>query len=176
MTFGQYPFGLTDIKVFPLTGDTPGAAVQVPAGRVLEVTPTEDQVPLTGYNGTVATDVTATQADVTLEHGGISLELLAAITGGTIVTTGITPNQVRRLKVGSASVNRPYVRVIGKALGNDGGDAWVDIKKVKFNIPSGNFNEGEFYVSSMDGTAVRNDSGDLLEFLQHETQATVTAS
>ena len=170
-----YPFGLTDLKIYPLTGDTPGSAVAVPAGRVMTVDPTEETAELTGYNGVVASDVTGTSADVTLEFGGVDLDVFAAIGGGTVSSSGTTPNVVRTYKAGKAGVARPYVRVIGKAL-DGAGDVWIDVKKVKFNIPGGNFNEGEFYVASIDGRAVRNGAGDLIDFLTHETAAAIAAA
>lgn len=171
-----YPFGLTDCKVYPLSGsDVAASAVAIPAGRVMTVDPTEDEAELTGYNGVVATDVTGTSADVTLEFGGVDLDVFAALGGGTVTSSGTTPNVVRTYKAGKAGVARPYVRVIGKAL--DGtGDVWIDVKKVKFNIPGGNFNEGEFYVASIDGRAVRDINGELVNFITHETAAAIAAT
>lgn len=168
-----YPFGLTDMRVAVLdASDVPGTFIAVPAGRTLEVTPTEDEATLTGYNGQVARNVTNTAADLTMEYGGVSLEVLAAITGATIVTTGSTPNVVKRLKVGSAGVNRPYLMVIGKAL--DGtGDVWIVLYKAQFNLPAGSFQEGEFYITNMDGGAIRNTNGYLYEFITHETAAAI---
>jgi len=171
-----YPYGLTDIKIFPLTGaDVAGTAVAVPAGRVMTVDPTEDQVELTGYNGVVATDVSNTAADVTLEFGGTDLNVFAALGGGTVTTTGVTPNVTKTYKAGKSGVARPYVRIIGKALAGTG-DVWIDVKKVKFQVPGGNFNEGEFYVASFDGQAVQDVSGELLNFIDHETAAAIAAA
>lgn len=172
-----YAYGLTDIKIFPLSGpsDTVGTAVAVPAGRVMTVDPTEDTVELTGYNGVVATDVSNTAADVTLEFGGVDLDVFAVLGGGTVASSGTTPNVVRTYKAGMAGVARPYVRIIGKALYGSG-DVWIDVKKVKFQIPGGNFNEGEFYVASIDGQAVRDSDGELINFIDHETATAIAAS
>lgn len=172
-----YPFGLTDLKIYPLSGpsDTPGTAVAVPAGRVMTVDPTEDTAELTGYNGVVASDVTGTSADVTLEFGGVDLDVFAALGGGTVTSTGTTPNVVKTYKAGKSGVARPYVRIVGKAL-DGAGDVHIDVKKVKFSIPGGNFNEGEFYVASIDGRAVRDANGELINFITHETAAAISSS
>lgn len=174
MTYGQYPFGLVDVKLYA-AGATPGTAVQVPAGRVLEVTPTVNTVELTGYNGPVATDITLTGADVRLEHGGVNFDVLAKVTGGTVVTSGTTPNEVKRLPMGVAGLATPNIRAEGKALGSDAGDAWVDIKSIKFSPPAGSFTEGAFYISNLTGRAVRDASGVLYELAQHETATTLAA-
>jgi hypothetical protein len=177
MTFGTLPFGITDMYAYPLDGsDAPGTGVLVPAGRTLTVAPKEDTNQLTGYNGVVATNVSKTSADVTLEHGGISLDLLAMISGGTIVTTGTTPNQKKTLDVGSAAVTRPYVMLEGRALADDGGDTIAKVWKVKFQIPEGSFKEGEYYIASLKGEAVRNANGKLLSFIARETAAALTTT
>lgn len=176
MAFGALPFGLTDVKVYPLDGtDAPIAAsvVSMPAGRTVDVTPREDTKELTGYNGVVASNVTNTSADIGVEYGGIALDLLALITGGTIATTGVSPTQTKTLEVGKAGIARPYVCLIGKALGDSGGDTWIRVHKAKFELPKGNFREGEYYVSSLSGKAVRNAGGNLLAFIQHEADTAI---
>jgi len=174
MTFGKLPFGLNNAYVYPLDGsDVPGTGIPLPAGRTVEIAPKEDTNTLTGYNGTVATNVSKTSADVTVEYGGIDLAVLAAITGGTIVASGTTPNAKRVLDVGQSGVTRPYVMVAGQALADDGGDSVIKVWKVKFDIPTGSFKESEYHVDSIKGTAVRNTNGKLLTFIQNETAITM---
>lgn len=177
MTYGELPFGLNNAYIYPLSGsDVPGTGVPLPAGRTIEVSPKEDTNQLTGYNGVVASNVSKTSADVTVEHGGINLAVLAAITGGTIVTSGVTPNAKKTLDVGQAGLNRPYVMVVGQSLADDGGDILTKVWKVKFQIPSGSFTESEYYVSSLKGEAVRNVNGKLLTFIQDETAASLSTT
>jgi hypothetical protein len=164
--YGEVPYGLTELKIFPLLNGLPDAAngKAVPIGRTLEFTPKEDSTDLTGYNAVVYTNTHNTSADVTLD-------ILALITGGTIVITGTSPNAQKKLEVAKAGVQRPYVAVMGRSLGDDGGDAWVLLGKVKFDIPKGNFKEGEYYITSCTGKAVRTDdqTGNLYEIIQNET-------
>jgi len=177
MTFGTLPFGLNNAYIYPLNGsDTPGTGIPLPAGRTIDVSPKESVNTLTGYNGTVASNVSATTADVTLEHGGIDLAVLAAISGGTIVTSGTTPNSKKTLDVGQAGINRPYVLIEGQALADDGGDAITKVWKVKFELPSGSFKESAYYIASLKGSAVRNVNGKLLTFIQNETAAALSST
>jgi len=172
MTFGKLPFGLNNAYIYPLDGsDAPGTGIPLPAGRTVDANPKESINTLTGYNGTVASNVSATTADITLDHGGIDLAVLAALTGGTIVTSGTTPNSKRVLDVGQAGLNRPYVMVAGQALADDGGDTIIKLWKVKFELPSGSFKESAYYIASMKGSAVRNTNGKLMSFIQNETPA-----
>jgi hypothetical protein len=172
-----YPFGINDIWIYPLdANDAPQTGVHVQAGRTLTIAPTEDTQELTGYNGVVASNVSGTAADVTLEYGGISLTVLAAIAGGTIVETGTAPSLVRTLDVGTQGVARPNVMVVGQSLADNWGDVWIKAWKVKFQLPGGDMAESEYYVSSTDGQAVRNKDGKLLSFIDHQVATALTTA
>ncbi len=173
MSFGKIPFGLELINVYPLTGDTPGTAVPVPIGRTLGIEPDEETKELTGYNAVAASTTTQLSGEVTLEYGGVDLALLAAVTGATINASGTTPNQIRTLDIGSSGVNRPYVMIIGKSLGDDGGDLWLKVWKCKFGVPPLTLEESEYAVSTLTGTAVRNGSGKFFSIIQHETATAI---
>lgn len=175
MTFGSVPFGMDSMNVYPLTGDTLGSAIPVPIGRQLSIDTNEDTKELTGYNAVQASTTTSLSGDVTLEYGGTDLAVLAAITGATVSSTGTTPSVVKTLDIGSSGVSRPYVAVIGRSLGDDGGDMWLKLWKVKFAIPGYTMQESEYGVMSLSGTAVRNGDGKFFSILQHETATTLTA-
>lgn len=176
MSFGKIPFGIDSMNVYPLTGDTPGSAIPVPIGRTLSIEPDEETKELTGYNAVAASNTTQLSGEVTLEYGGTDLALLAGITGATISTSGTTPNQIKTLDIGSSGVTRPYVMVIGRSLGDDGGDMWLKIWKVKFAVPGVSLEESEYQVSTLTGTAVRNGAGKFFSILQHETVTTISTS
>lgn len=176
MTFGAVPFGMDQLSVYVLTGTTPGSAVPVPIGRQLSIDTNEDTKELTGFNAVQASTTTSLSGDVTLEYGGTDLAVLAAITGATVASSGTTPNVIKTLDIGSSGVTRPYVMVIGRSLGDDGGDMWLKLWKVKFNIPSVTMQESEYGVMSLAGTAVRDANGKFFSILQHETVTTIAAS
>lgn len=176
MASAGYPFGIDNIMIYPLSAsDVAGTGVPLPASRVLEFTPNEDEVTLSGGGGVVARQTTNVGGDVSLEHGGISLPALAALTGGTVVQTGSTPNITWTLDMGSASVSRPYVMIVGRALEGTG-DWWMRIWKVNFNLPAGAFNDGEFTISSLEGGAIRNLAGKLYSYIAHETATAISAT
>lgn len=173
-----FPFGITDLWVYSLVvgTDLPGTGVHVPAGRTFELSPTEDQNELTGYNGVVATNASGTASDVTLEFGGLSLEVMAAIGGGSIVESGTAPAVTRTLDVGSAGVARPSVMVVGRALADNYGDVWIKAWKVKFELPGVAMAESEYLVTSVDGHAIRNVSGKLISYIDHQTPTPLTSA
>lgn len=176
MTYGSVPFGLDLINVYVLSGETPGSAVPVPIGRTFGIEPNEETKELTGYNAVAASTTTQLSGDVTLEYGGTDLAVLAAITGATVATSGTTPNRIKTLDIGSSGVNRPYCLVIGKSLGDDGGDLWLKVWKIKFAVPPLTWQESEYQVSTLTGTAVRNAAGKFFSVLQHETATTISTS
>ncbi len=176
MSYGKVPFGLDLINVYPLAGETPGSAVPVPIGRTFGIEPDEETKELTGYNAVAASTTTQLSGEVTLEYGGTDLALLAAITGATATTSGTTPNRITTLEIGASGVTRPYCLVIGKSLGDDGGDLWLKVWKCKFAVPGITLQESEYQVSTLSGTAVRNAAGKFFAVLQHETPTTISTS
>lgn len=176
MSFGKIPFGLDLVNVYPLSGTTPGSAVPVPIGRTFSIEPDEETKELTGYNAVAASTTTQLSGEVTLEYGGTDMALLAAVTGATISASGTTPNQIRTLDIGSASVTRPYCMIIGRSLGDDGGDMWLKVWKCKFAIPGITLEESEYTIGTLTGTAVRDANGKFFSVLQHETITTISTS
>lgn len=176
MSYGELPFGMVDAQLFPINADgTLGTAVAVPVGRVIEWKPNEDSEDLTGFGVVVATQQKNTSLDVSFEEGGIPLSVYAAITGNAVVTSGVTPNRTNKLEIARTTA-RPYLAVLGRALGNDGGDLIVKLHKVKFNLPAGNFNEDQFYITKCDGKGVFDVGDKLYSFKQQETATAIPAT
>src|SRR4051794_6860410 len=94
--FTPLPYGLRDVRLYPLTAETPGAGVDLPNGRTLTFAEAESFDELRGDDGLVAVHGKGPSVDWELEEGGISLAAVQVIYGGTITTTGTTPNQVQK--------------------------------------------------------------------------------
>lgn len=169
------PFGLRDVKLAPLTVETPGTAVDLPNAQTLTFAETEDFEELRGDDATVAVHGLGATVDWELGAGGISLEALAVINGGTIAETGVTPNQVKTYSKEKTDA-RPYFTAIGKAISDSGGDFWVRLYRCKATGEiSGEMTDGSFWVTSCSGRAIGQDSDGLIyEFIQHETETAVT--
>lgn len=180
-TQASLPYGLTDLVIEPLDSSfapVVAAGVKLLNGQTMDVSPNEDQTDEEGYGVVVGTVYSATSADVTLHAAGTDLDALAAITGGTVASTGSSPNVVQTLDLGVVGQNRPYCRVTGRALGNTGGDAWLRVNAVRFSLPGGGFDHKAFNETDISGRAIAPTagaaSGKLMSRIHHQTATALT--
>jgi len=170
------PFGLRDVKLFPLDalGETPGAAVDLPASRTLSFSESEDFEELRGDDIIQASHGSGPVVDWSLEAGGISLDAYKIIAGGTVTTTGVTPSVVKTYaKQGTAA--RPYFQIKGQVISDSGGDVWAVIYKCKADGDlGGEFADGSFFLTSASGRGFPNAADKLYDFVQHETATAIT--
>lgn len=170
--YGDKPFGLRDVKVTNLAGDT---QVDLPAAQTLSFTERIRSGELTGDDSVKAVVAYAEALEWAIEEGGISLEAYAALTGRTAVETGTTPTLVNTL-TGSASDTFPYVKIYGKAVGDESDDVHILIHKAKLMTIEGSLGEGEFWVTSASGVAIDDESNGIWDIVQNETAATLPAT
>ena len=147
------PYGLREVKLTPLGvgGATPGTAIKLPIARTFEFSDTEEFNQLRGDDGVAASHGNGTVVNWSLESGGISFEAYAAMAGGTVTTTGVTPSVVKTYskKVTDA---RPYFKVRGRSLGDTGGDVHGLVYRCKATGDiGGSFGDGEFFLTSAEG-------------------------
>lgn len=168
MSFGQQPFGLRDVKV---RGNSANA-VDLPNARTLSFNERVKSGELSGDDQTVAVVAFADAVEWTLEAGGISLEAYAEMTGRTVTTSGTTPNQVKTL-TGDGGDVYPYLKIYGKSIGDGADDVHVKIYKAKVTNIQGQFSDGEFFVTSCQGIAIRDtaSSDKIYDIVQNETAA-----
>lgn len=171
------PFGLRDVKVTPLTGGAAGTSVDLPNAQTMQFSEAEDTEQLRGDDGLVAIHGKGPTVDWQLGAGGISLEALAVMNGGTVTTTGVTPNQIKTYsKKGTDS--RPYFRAEGQSISDSGGDFHVVLYKCKStgNV-TGEQTDGSFWVTGASGTALPTTSDSkLYDFVQNETATAIAAT
>lgn len=174
------PFGLRDVKLIPLgaDGSTPGTSVDLPASRVFSFAESEDFETLKGDDQTVASHGAGPAVDWELEGGGISLEAYAVMAGGTVASTGVTPNVVKTYRKTTAQ-QRPYFKVEGQSISDNGGDLHGLVYKAKAtdNL-EGEFSEGSFFVTKAGGTGIGSTesakTGYLYDFVHNETAVAIT--
>lgn len=147
------PYGLREVKLTPMGagGATPGTAIKLPIARTFEFADTEEFNQLRGDDGVAASHGNGTVVNWSLESGGISFEAYAAMAGGVVSTTGVTPNVVKTYskKVTDA---RPYFKVRGRSLGDTGGDVHGLVYRCKATGDiGGSFGDGEFFLTSAEG-------------------------
>lgn len=155
MAIGAYaqPFGLRDVKLTPLgaDGSTPGTAVDLPAARTFSFAEAEEFEQLRGDDKLLAEHGSGPSIEWDLESGGISLEAYVVIAGGTLTSSGTTPAVKKTFKK-LATEQRPYFKVEGQAISDNGGDFHGIVYKAKAtgNI-EGEMGDGSFWLTGCSG-------------------------
>lgn len=169
------PYGCRDIKLYPITGGTPATTgIDLPNARTLQFSETENFTDLRGDDALKATHGDGAQVDWTLESGGVSLEAVVAMYGGTITSSGTTPDQVKTYNKKSTD-QRPYFQMKGQAISDSGGDFQVKIYKAKSTGDlSGQFSDGNFWLTGAKGVGLADDDDNVYDFIQNETAVDLT--
>lgn len=119
------PYGLRDVKLvqYPtLDATTFGSTlVDLPVARTFSFNETEEYDDLRGDDALQTSHGQGAQSEWELESGGISFAAWSALVGGTVVETGISPNQVKRFRKKNTD-QRPFFTAIGMAISDSGGD------------------------------------------------------
>lgn len=183
------PYGLRDVKLIQYTtlaADVFGTTlVDLPNSRTFQFNDTEEYSDLRGDDKLVTSHGQGSQGEWQLEGGGISFAAHAVLAGGTVVETGITPNQRRRFRK-KTSDQRPFFVAIGQSISDSGGDMhgimWCC--RSTGNV-EGQFADTEFLIPSISGTGfpcrvAGNVAGieildSVYDFVQNETATAITA-
>lgn len=147
------PYGLRDVKLTPLGADgaTPGTAVDLPASQTLSFSETEDFEELRGDDTVQASHGSGPVVEWELESGGISLEAYQVMASGAIVASGTTPNEKETYTKFTTDA-RPYFKIEGQAISDNGGDFHGIIYRAKADDSlDGELSDGTFWISSASG-------------------------
>lgn len=171
------PYGLRDIKITPYT-DAAGTvlaevSIDLPVARTLSFSDTEDFEQLRGDDRVAAEHGNGAQVEWEMESGGLPFAAFKAMAGGTITTSGSTPNE-KRVFSKKVTDQRPYFRIEGQVISDSGGDLHCVIYRAKATGElSGEFSDGAFFLTSASGVGHAVPSGDnadkLYDFVQNET-------
>lgn len=172
LTNTPLPFGLRDVQIKPMPAgsETPGTSVDFPNARTFSFSDTGDSEELRGDDGVVAVHDLGSGVDWELEGGGMSLEAIKAMYGGTITETGTTPDQSKTYDKSDIDV-RPYFQLEGQAISDTGGDFHVVIYKAKATGDlSGELSDGSYLLTGASGRGIgRSSDRKLYSFVQNET-------
>ena len=176
------PYGLRGISLIPFTdagATTPGTAIDLPYARTLSFGEVEDFDQLRGDDSLVATHGQGPTIEWELESGGISLDAVKIFMGGTVTTTGSTPNQIKTYTKSITDV-RPYFKIEGQAISDSGGDLHGKIYRAKMTDKlDGEFGDGVFYLTKAKGVGLGSLEasivGKLWDFVQNETAVALPA-
>ena len=180
LTTTPLPFGLRDVKLTPYTdaaATTLGTAVDLPNSRTFSFSEAEEFTELRGDDKVVTTRGQGPSVEWDLEAGGLSLEALKVLVGGTIAETGTTPNQKKTFTKKTTDA-RPFFQVEGQVISDSGGDVHCVLPRCRVtgNV-EGEFADGEFFLTSASGVAlgstVSGDEDVLYEFVHNETATAI---
>ena len=172
MAYGDKPFGLRDVKVTNIGGTS---QEDLPASRTMSFTERIKSNELSGDDKVLAVVAFSDAVEWQLEGGGISLAAYAIMTGRTVTTAGVSPNQTDTLS-GAAQEQFPYFKIYGKSIGDGADDIHVKIWKAKLTNIQGQFGDGEFFVTQASGVAIDDGTNGIFDIVQNETAANLPSS
>lgn len=174
------PFGLREIKLTPYTDATAttlGSAVKLPNARTLSFAEAEDFEELRGDDRLVASHGSGPNVEWELEGGGISFEAGAVMYGGTVSTSGVSPNQIKKWRK-KVTDQRPQFKIEGQSISDSGGDVHCVIYRAKAtdNL-TGEFGDGQFFLTGASGIGMPSlvvaDLDYVWDFVQNETTTAI---
>lgn len=168
------PYGLRDVKITPYDdAGNLGTAVDLPNAQTFSFEEAEEFTELRGDDKRVAVRGQGPSVNWSLESGGISLAAYKVLAGGTVTESGVAPN-TKRTYAKKATDARPYFKVEGQAISDSGGDFHAVVYKCKADGSlEGELSDGEFWVTSCDGSAIAGAADALYDFVQNETATAI---
>lgn len=174
-------YGLRDAKWYPLlnAGDlceggvvppTFGPGVDIGCVKTLQWEPDVEEAEDNGDDGVCCEVARTKKFDLTITHGGINGDLVAALRGAsqTPFTVGPISGEVTRV---SCTDSLQYGAIIGQSVNCDEtGDMHVVFPYVKIKTgPGGSFANGAFFESTFTGTADKSlyDCCEFYHLLEH---------
>lgn len=155
--YGQYLYGLSDIKITDITGTT---QEDLDAAVELEFEPLWSHGVQEGDDEIKAVVTILKGGQGKFSAGSYSSAAVALMTGKTLTVTSTSPTEVATLEW-EAGDSMPYFKIYGKAIGPDGDDLHVLIPKAKlsgggaFTLSHEEFlSTGFEFIAVSDGTKV----------------------
>ncbi len=132
-----------------------------------------DEIKSDGYLAHLLTVVT--HAMVEFSGGGVEFDVLTIVNGESTVSSGSTPN-IQETMEQRVGLDLPEFGIVGRALGEDGGDIHVGFYRVKLDKPAAwELRQNEFVLSEFTGKAMRESLGSVNKIGRYRQHETVTA-
>lgn len=155
-------FGIRDCRIIPITSDVSGAEVafgpklDVPGIKSLSTTLNVKNVENRGDEQVLDIEDNVDYIDVKWENAELSLDVLAAINGGEVTSTGTGASEVASYVFAGNTAQSNYFTVSGiaKRGSNDTKEVVMDLYKVKGTLTFGFVGEG-FATCSFTGKGIR---------------------
>ncbi|WP_330349275.1 phage tail protein [Streptomyces sp. NBC_00582] len=178
-------YAIKDAKIAPLTADpaggsaTYGTLIDVPGIKSLEISGDVETKQLRGDNTLLASNSSVSNIQVAVTHAKLSLDVLAAILGGTVTDSGTGSTEVSTYDLTGAGATLPPFKIEGVTPtgGVDivGGDLHVVLHKLTLaGFPDLGFAEEDYRIASFTANAeplLANDKW--LSIILNETAAAI---
>lgn len=170
------PYGLRDARLTPYSdagGSTLGVSADNPVARSISFSEAEDFEELRGDDKVVALRGKGASVDWEMENGGIALSQYKVMAGGTVTTSGVTPDQVTTFKK-KVTDSKPYFKAEGQAISDQGGDFHVVLYKCRASDSlEGELADGTFWLTKASGSClpatISGEEDTLYDFILNET-------
>lgn len=173
--YGAPQFGLSDCKIATWNAtNSYGSAVDVYSvqllGSVLQIISAQ----LTGDDTITATAARAVGGEVRIRFGSVQLPALEVLLGNTATSSVASPNAVKQLKIVGGD-NMPYIGLVGKALGEEGGDFLVFFPKLRImsDVTLATLEYGTFAIPELTLQAVDDATFGICSVIERQTAGTV---
>lgn len=174
-TSGIQPLGLAQFVIFPFSAGSPGTGVAATVnGLTSEAQTTE--VEHRGNDKVIAKIQTFDSLDWTVTLSEWKQPIIAGIVGGTISTSGTTPNQISILKHKSTDNPPPFAfKAQAQSRGADGG---ATLLTSPYNnpgsLPPYGFTDQEFQDLDIDFSGIPNGSDEVVYMTLLESNAAIS--
>lgn len=178
---GAAPRGLDDLKIVALdSSDEPPIVdtnlIDVPGIRALNFNVESDSDELEGDNTTIAIARDAKRVTGSVELGLMNLQALAGFTGGTVVSSGTTPNRIAYLEEEAQQATQ-YIQIMGQSPDRRTSGAAYRVTIYKALVTSGpdeSLTVNEWSTPTLDFEGTENPDGMLLRRTHYETPVAIT--
>ena len=173
--------GIDDAKIFQLTADdasslTYDSAIDVPGIQQIMLSPSFTEKGLKGDEKIMDYYIKLDLIQWAFHSAKISLDVLAILEGGTITSTGSTPNQVHTYNVKDTSTPQ-YFKLEAKASYSAGevGDFHLKLYKCKANNVDIEYSTQSYAIVSASGLAIPTiHDGNIKDYIINETAASIS--
>lgn len=174
------PFGLRQVRITPYTDVSAlvlaASSIALPNSQTFSWTEAEDFEDLRGDDRLQTSHGKGPEIDWELTAGGLPLEAYAAIAGGTVNTTGVTPNLIKTYRK-LVTDQRPPFKVEGRSISDSGGDVHGIVYRCKATGDvTGVMEDGKFWISGFKGkgyASLITPIDAVYDFVQNETAVAV---
>lgn len=173
--------GIDDAKIFELTEDsasalTYGSAVDVPGIQNIQLSPSFTEKGLKGDEKIMDYYIKLDLIHWSLHSAKVSLDVLSILEGGSITSSGTTPNEVHTYTVKDSSIPK-YFKLEAKANYSAGevGDFHLRLYKCKANSVEVQYSTQDYAIISASGIAIpTTNNGNIKDYVINETAAAIS--